>query len=338
MRILYAPYNYPQLSETYVQHEIEHAVAQGYEVLVCSEKCVRDFDTGVRVQRTRLLEAIADFRPDVLHVHYLGAAQTYLNSSAKLPLSLPITVRAHSFDWNSGLASKLVMDPRIHRIFAFPHFARELDHPKIVPMPVAILGAHFPLASDKDPGKVLRVAAGRPNKGLKDFMRVAELCPDREFTLAVAQTVEAAGGQDLVGSLRADPAVMTGRVKLRVDVPWPEVRRLTGQSGIYLDTSDPAGHRFGMPVSIAEALSTGSFVLARSSPAAEEYLAGAGALYGSVQEAAALVGVHTPTPALRRAARARGEAFHAERGALEPLLSCWRSLMRSTERRPHSPS
>lgn len=57
-------------------------------------------------------------------------------------------------------------------------------------------------------------------------------------------------------------------------------------SGIYLDTSDPTGHPFGMPISIAEAMASGCYVLARNSPAVHEYVGSCGAVYDTTEEAA----------------------------------------------------
>jgi len=80
------------------------------------------------------------------------------------------------------------------------------------------------------------------------------------------------------------------RVRLMRNVPWEEAMQLTRQAGIYLGTSDPSGHPFGMPVSIAESLATGSYCLLRKDvPASAEYLGAAGALYGSPEEASAII-------------------------------------------------
>lgn len=332
MKVLYGLWNYPQLSETYIQYEIDFAKAQGVEVAVWSQTVRSSFETGVQVFRGVLADALNAFRPDVLHVHYLKAAEQFL---PQVPLSLPMTVRGHSFDWDPALAGKLAAEPRVHRLFVFPHFAAQVGHPKVIPLPVAIDGGLFP-PSIKTPGTVLRTSAGRPDKGLTDFFETARLLSSKlsqglgyHFKLAVAEAGGPGGGKPFVDSL-VQPALDSG-VELHIDLPWPGVRRLMSETSVYMDTSDPAGHPFGMPVSIAEALSTGSYVVVRRTDAAADYLGGAGALYSSPQEAADLIRSHIPAAETAAKAMARGMTFHAER-VLKPLVDCWRTLARHTER------
>ncbi len=282
MKILYLLGNYPQISETYVSNEIDFALQTGFEVEVWAQNViVNDLRPQCPVHRGSIAEAVSRSNPDLIHIHYLVMAEARLS---ELPAGIPITIRAHSFDWSPGLAGRLAGLPNIKKIYAFPHFARELQHPKVVQLPVAYNSRlHLPNPL-KRLRTVLRLAAALPTKGLSDFFRVARLVPDHRFTLCAAR----AGG----GSSFPEELARMGRdssVTLRMDVPVEEAAALQASHSIYLDTSDTSGHRFGMPISIAEAMATGSTPLLRRSPAAEEFVGDAGIFYDSPEEAAGIV-------------------------------------------------
>jgi hypothetical protein len=110
----------------------------------------------------------------------------------------------------------------------------------------------------------------------------------------------------------------------------------TEDAGIYLDTSDPRGHQFGMPISIAESLATGSLVLVRDSREARAYAGQAAIYYSTVEQAAAAVrdsAAYDPKtwPAVQRAATKRAELFRDEY-VLPAVLEDWRDLCPSPSR------
>ncbi len=79
-------------------------------------------------------------------------------------------------------------------------------------------------------------------------------------------------------------------VQILTDLLHLEVADLVGRAGIYLDTYvDDEAVPFGMPVSIAEAMATGGFVLCRRLNCAAEYVSNPGRLYDSEGMAAELV-------------------------------------------------
>lgn len=181
----------------------------------------------------------------------------------------------------------------------------------------------------KDSRLVVRLSAGRRMKGLDDFFAASELCPGHQFVLAVAATWD---DPAFIPELEERRRRTASSIQFRPNLPWAEAAALTRKAGIYLDTSDPKGHPFGMPISIAESLATGSIVLAKAGCAARDYLGGAGFLYGSAAEAAAIVNDIGRWPMEMHQehygrAIARGRAF-ADSTVLPALLDGWASMVR----------
>ncbi len=75
LKVLYALWHYPQLSESYVRTEIAAVRQMGIEVEVWSEEAVAAaFESEVPVHRGKLSEVIARARPDLVHTHWLDMA------------------------------------------------------------------------------------------------------------------------------------------------------------------------------------------------------------------------------------------------------------------------
>jgi glycosyltransferase involved in cell wall biosynthesis len=79
-----------------------------------------------------------------------------------------------------------------------------------------------------------------------------------------------------------------GPVEIRVNVPYCEAAKLSGEAGIYLHTCDPA-EPFGMPVSIGEAMAAGCYALVRKLPGAGNYVDKGGACFESLDDAVTLI-------------------------------------------------
>lgn len=286
MKVLYALGNYPQLSESYIEAEIDFALRSGVTVEVWStERKNPEVTPQVPVHRGTLLDAIATFKPDILHVHYLMFAKRYDRDIGD-KVAIPMTVRGHSFDFTTVLTAEAVALPRVQKVYLFPHLARKVPNEKVVALPVAYdPNLHKPCDQKRDT-LVLRLAAGKKGKGLEEFFRVARLCPELEFVLGVADVI---GYETYFHTLATHNIGLPRPVKLLRDVPLEKAAALTAQAGIYLDTSDPRAHEFGMPISIAEALATGATVLIRDSMPAREYAGDAAFYYVNADEAAQIV-------------------------------------------------
>lgn len=287
MRVLYLLANYPQSSESYIDAEINYVRSQGIEVAVWSEVIGYGLEIpGVQVFRgPDVHAAIRIFNPDLLHVHYLVTAQQLLRN---LFVNLPITVRAHSFDWDLSRAAAVSGVQNVRAIYAFPHFAREAGSwSKVVALPVAYDAALYdaPLSKPVLPERVVRLAAGRRMKGLEDFFAVAKrVAPRGDFWMAATKI----HGDEAYVDWLVDQGLSSGVIAL-ANLGRAQAVNLIRTAWVYLDTSDPAGHQFGMPISVAEALASGSAVIMRDSPAAREYCGAAAAYYKTVEEAAIYV-------------------------------------------------
>jgi glycosyltransferase involved in cell wall biosynthesis len=284
MRVLYVLWNYPQISETYIATEIGFAQKCGVEVHVWTNESRHDIEPQCMVHHGLLSEAIAAVGPDLVHIHYLVVAKRHLH---EVPAGIPVTIRGHSFDWSPSAARELGEQPSVKRLYLFPHFVAAMGgHPKAFALPVAYdTGAHFPAVS-KNRKLVLRLAAGLPTKGLDDFLAVANRCSDFKFVLGVSR---AGGGDQFLDQLIRLNSYVKDRVEIMVDLHPQVAADLNRRAGIYLYTHDPKGHPFGMPISIAEAMATGSYTLALDVPPARAYMAEAGACYRNPEEAAKLI-------------------------------------------------
>lgn len=325
LRVLIGSGNYPKLSESYIEAEINYMLRHGVEVAVYSPRAGSpEAPEIVKVYRD-LREAIASHRPHVFHAHYLTFDTKALDQASGA--GIPVTIRGHSFDFTPDGARRMAARPGVRKIWLFPHFARLLGHEseKVEALPVSFDSTLYKPFPDKDRKLVYRTGAGKAGKGLADFFEISRLCPGFRFSLT-ANVV--CGEESYLGVLAVLAA--GAPVEYAMNILRPEAVARMNQAGIYLDTSDPGSHAFGMPISIAEALATGCYVLARKNPAVEDYIGDAGSLYGSVEEAAALIRDTTAWSEAKwrsvlEAATERAALFTDERN-LVAELEFWRGL------------
>jgi glycosyltransferase involved in cell wall biosynthesis len=323
MKVLYLLGNYPKVSETYVAAEIRFMVRMGVriEVFAPSGGCP-GARAEVPVHRGRIDQALQAFQPDLVHVHYLVVHHDAIDVAGRS--GVPATIRGHSFDFSAQAVFGMAGRPWVRRIYLFPHFADAFSgNNKVMAMPVAYeTDLYYP--EDKERRLVLRTAAAKPNKGLSDFIEAASLCTRHRFVLAV-DPVE----PSFMPVLR-DQAAKSGRIELLENVPNEEAARLTRKAGIYLDTSDPGGHLFGMPISIAESMAAGAYVLVRDSAPARAYIGDGGRAYQSAQEAAAIINEtaawsDSEWHGISARAVLRARAFSSE-AVLPRMLSDWKAI------------
>ena len=279
--MLYALDNYPQISESYIAAEIDYAIRAGVEVEVWRRRAPSNpGPVRVPLHEGRFEQAMARVRPDVVHFHWLKTAVRRADAVAKAGLSL--TVRGH-WHFDRDHIDFVSNHPAVHAAYMYPHALRRLENPsaRLKPLPVSYNSAWYRCAEKKDPTRVVRTSAGKRVKDLALFIRVASRLPDFHFVLVVARMNQRT---QCVPELVALNREMGDPVELRINVEPEQVPEIVSPAGIYLHTYDLVTP-FGMPVSIAEAMATGSFLLVPDREGAQEYIGDAGQLYRNEDEA-----------------------------------------------------
>jgi glycosyltransferase involved in cell wall biosynthesis len=93
---------------------------------------------------------------------------------------------------------------------------------------------------------------------------------------------------DHIEELRAENDALGSPVEILVDQPHDQVVAMVRRAGIYLHTHS-LEEPYGMPISIAEAMGTGAYVIARRCDEAVTYVGPPGSFYDTDEEAADLI-------------------------------------------------
>ncbi|MFN4258708.1 MAG: glycosyltransferase [Gemmataceae bacterium] len=287
LRVLYLLNSYPQISETYIRTEIEYMRRRGVHVEVCSSFSSLPVagPADVPVHLGNLPQALIKSRPDLVHVHWMCVGLDQLNLIQQA--GLPVTYRGHSFEYSTPLAETVLKHPAVRRIYLFPHMAAHFPaHRKIHPLPVAFSPDRFyPPATPKDRRLVVRTGLAKFTKDPLLFLKVAKQCPDHRFVLVIATP---RGLEEVPAHILAAKEELNSPAEVLVDLSNEAAAEVVRSAGIFLHTysyEEP----FGMPISIAEALATGAYVLARQGPDIAGCLGPCGALYADADHAARLV-------------------------------------------------
>jgi hypothetical protein len=332
LRVLCAYYNYPQLSATYVEAEIQFLRRHGINVEVWSEtEPGSAYTASCRVHRGSLREAELAFRPDVLHFYWVKMLAKYLDEI----LCPHITVRSHSFETEWPDAAALAKNHRVKAFFLFPHqipnqSTDTIVHNKIVPLSVAYDSVRFPFPSSftKQRDLVVCCTAGLPKKTLEVFLEVATLCPELRFVLGIATC---AGHEQTITSCLKKNDELGRPAEIHVDLPHQAIPPLLQQAGIYLCTQG-AGKR-GMPIAVAEALASGCHVLIPDLPWLKAMIGQLGDCYSNAADAAARLRTLSSWSGndwawqSQRAAHFAAATYADER-VLPRLLAAWTTMLK----------
>jgi glycosyltransferase involved in cell wall biosynthesis len=291
LRVLYVAAAYPQVSESYIVAEYRYMLSRGVivEVWTDAEPAAPDPDLltagNVKIHRGSLAEAIAAFRPDIIHVHWAVVFEQY--GSEIEEARVPVTVRGHSFDFSAALLESLQGSREIRSIYVFPtqEYLLPAMREKLKPVAVSFDPSQYCPAKEKDRRLVFRTGVALPTKDLEFFLEVARLCPQHRFVLCICKTI---GNIDHLDAIVAENQRLGSPAEIHVNVPAAEVAGWMRSAGIYFHTHNPA-KSFGMPISIAEALATGAYVIARNSPLGALSLGSPDRLYESLDQAAELI-------------------------------------------------
>lgn len=339
-RVLVVLTRYPQRSETYIKTEIE-ALRRGYDVRVAtlglpnrpyddphgftvaerrpepddplarrfraaawgddrSDKAWYEVDTIAPFGR-HLLEVAEEFRPDVVHCHYLHNAP--LAAYLAVHLGVGFTIRAHSYCLHGpryrtvrggvlepspsarNMAAFVAMD-ECRGVLSFPHtipllVAAGLPERKLVPcypvVNLALFEGHRAQGDD-----VMNTGPALPQKGMKRLIDLARLMPERRFDLyAIGHEIE---------HLRDHARATGSQCVVHDDVPHEEMPAIYARHGWCVYTADPNTANCGWPITILEAQAVGLGVCAPNvHPGAAAQLGGGGFTYSCISELPAIL-------------------------------------------------
>lgn len=267
-----------------------------------------------------LAAAVARFRPDVVHVHWLFTAEARTHELRAV--GLPVTVRGHSFDYSVARAEAIAAIPSVKRVWLFPHLAAQVAHPKVAPL-TSCFPPTFTPGPPARPRAVLRVIAGVDRKGLEQLIAASKLCPEVPFTIITTRAL--APDEDFPERLTA---AAPPNMRVLVNLQREEIVTEMHRHSIYAHTKPP--HAFGMPVGVGEALASGLHTLVPDVPGAADYVGPAGRTFREPAELAALI--HEAVAwsdeaqaAAHARAVAQAERFRAD-AVLSTVLEEWRRL------------
>jgi glycosyltransferase involved in cell wall biosynthesis len=324
LRVLYSLEEYPQRSETYIRWEIDCMRRFGVEieVHVRRPRAGSPYASDVPVHHGSLEAAIHRFQPDVVHAHWLHVAAE--SAQSVLRTGRTMTVRGHSFEHVPELLARAHDHEAVEKLYLFPHFAEQVQSGKVRAMDVAIDCEMYP-PEPKDRRLVLRTAAGLPTKDIAIFLETALLCTEHRFVLALTTVL---GHEAFLAELVEENRRLGEPVELLLDVDTEVLAESVRRAGIYMHTSDVRAHRYGRPISVAEALCAGAYVIARDDPDARSFVGPRAGFYRSAEQASALI--HETADwsddvweAVRRENSERAHRDWADVRVLRPLLDHW---------------
>jgi len=341
LRVLYIVQEFPQVSETYIKSEIE-AIRDQCEVLVISMfgadvaysdhapfQCLKD--------PAMIREVVEEFRPDVLHSHWLHHARLlgYLSGALRRPDEhvdryIPFTIRAHSFDvlGEKGRyiheAAPVINSDLCLGVFAFPFSRAPFERAGVRPEKIQDC---FPVVNyrrflDRSPNgsAVMNMGACLPKKKMSDFLELAGMFPEREFNLyamgyrvADMERLNEQLGQPVTIVPALEPEVMPAEYKRHEWLVYTGCDKL---------------RTVGWPIAVAEAQASGVGVcMPNLRPDLRQYVGEAGFLFESINEVAEIISRPFPTELREQGFEHARKSDISEHGKL--LTHLWRSAVAS---------
>jgi hypothetical protein len=277
------------MSETYVKSEIE-SIRDDYDVFViglgkADLPYKNTANYSVLSDWDQIAERIDEFRPHVLHTHWLYEIW-HVEYFAK-KLNIPYTVRAHSFDVlidpenHYAKAVSLINNDLCLGVLTFPFGRRPLEN----------IGVHsdklhdcFPVVNYKrfydrsqNGDAIMNVGGFLPKKSVEDYIELATKTSQLEFNLYALGT-----GVDKFKALnneRGCPVNLISPIELEeMPAEYKRHRWLVYTASRKIGT-------VGWPMAIAEAQASGVGVcIANLRPDLRDYVGDAGFLFNSMSE------------------------------------------------------
>lgn len=335
-RVLMVLNSYPQLSQTYIQTEID-ALLVDHEVRIISrrepDRASRDPHDYLRTDdETVMREQIRAWRPHVLHGHWLHNA-VVLHRLARATQT-PFTVRAHSFDvlkrGGGGTvpthfvrhAAAVLADELCLGVLTFP-FTRPLLERAGVPS--AKIVDCFPVVDfrrfhDRGPNgpAIMNVGACTPKKRMEDFLWLGSRLPELEFDLYCIgyQTPE----------IEAENRRLGSPVRIREPLEHREMPAVYKRHRWLVYTASAEINTVGWPLAVAEAQAAGVGVCVPAiRPDVRTFVGEGGVVYESVAELLDLL--PKPVPEARRELGFEQARRSDIRAHLHRLTDLWRPAL-----------
>ena len=308
-KVMYILGHYPQISETYIQAEIE-AVSEQYEVIIIALNDVNNDDSITQYKHhnpyivaegfDRLCYAIEMFKPQLLHTHWL--IRLSIVSAAAKKYDIPFTMRAHSFDtmpssspnsnsfqWHK-IAQKVIPQTTQNElclgVLAYP-FSRPYLESNGVPANKILdcyPAINFSRFYDTSPNgdQIMNTGACIPKKKMRDFIDLAIQVPERNFVLYPVSY--------LVGNVKNYNTAKGHPVTIHQPVEPSDMPAEYKKSAWLVYTASKDLNQVGWPLAAAEAQAAGVGVLLPNlRPDMRDYIGDSGYIYSSIEEAAEII-------------------------------------------------
>jgi hypothetical protein len=282
------------------------------------------------LHRGTLADAIAAFRPDVVHLHGLAALEQQRATLAAA--GVPVTLRGRGADTAPAAIAKALELPSLARAYLLPGAGDPAREPRLRHAAPVFDTTRFAPSLDKKDGRlVLRAAPGLPASELRFMLDLAKLVPEHRVVVAIARI---AGQDGEIAALHAYRAETGSPAELLIDPPQAELARLFAAAGLYVHSAPAGGPpRAGGPDSVAEAMATGAHALVRKAAPYAAFVSDPEALYVDTADAAAriratLAWTDTEWRAAQIRAIDRAFAHYADEIVLRPMFEDWCAIAR----------
>jgi glycosyltransferase involved in cell wall biosynthesis len=262
LRVLGCNQMFPLMSETYIRDELEALVLSGAELA-----WYRDSPSisPMPVERPVYMdfeEAIAEFQPDLLFVHWATFAAHALPRIEAT--GLPWALRVHSFDYDPVNVARLRDHPNCVGVWAFPAQAREVAGTIALP---PLFTSVPPLAACDGPRDVvLSSSAGLPKKDWDLLLDALSRFPDVDRRVIAAITN---GHEGLPSELAQRLTAYERPPLLQINTPRETVIDLMCRAAVLIYTLVPE-LPVAMPMSVVEGLCCGAAVIVPDTPEGHE--------------------------------------------------------------------
>ena len=290
-RVLMILRGYPAISQTYMTNEVD-ALKDDYDLRIVTtaaphlpKKSYYPFD--VVKEQGRLCEIIEEFKPHVMHAHYLNMAELLATLGERY--RIPFTIRTHSFDSIRRWVSKpgigfpevrAVRSDACAAVLGFPFSRATMEQ---IGIPPSKLIDCYPVVNyqrfyDRSPNgdAVLNVGACIPKKRMENFVDLAKLVDQKLNLYAIGResatlcSYNEANGSPIEVHRAVEPEEMPAVYKAH---------------GWLVYTACPKLNTVGWPVAVAEAQAAGlGICFPNIRPDVAEYVGKAGYLYNSIEE------------------------------------------------------